>query len=192
MLSRRATNHVLRAYALVIVLAACGPPHDRDDPADSIASSAPRASGSPEVFVTPSGFGAVRVGMTVAEAATALGQAGGAPAGVLACGYAPVGGLPAGVRLFVLSDTVVRIDVDSGGARTAALVGVGDPESRVVDAYAGVRVGPHKYTGPAGHVVTVPSPGDSAARLVFETDGRRVIRYRAGRQPAVDLVEGCG
>jgi hypothetical protein len=29
-------------------------------------------------------------------------------------------------------------------------------------------------------------------RIVFETDGQRVTRFRAGRLPAVQYVEGCG
>ena len=32
---------------------------------------------------------------------------------------------------------------------------------------------------------------DSARRLIFETDGQRVVRYRAGVTPAVEYVEGC-
>ena len=34
-------------------------------------------------------------------------------------------------------------------------------------------------------------PEDSARRLIFETDGQRVVRYRAGITPAVEYVEGC-
>ena len=36
-------------------------------------------------------------------------------------------------------------------------------------------------------------PSDPALpyRLVFETDGERVTRYRAGRLPEVEWVEGC-
>ena len=30
-----------------------------------------------------------------------------------------------------------------------------------------------------------------ARRLIFETDGQRVVRYRAGITPAVKYVEGC-
>jgi hypothetical protein len=54
-----------------------------------------------------------------------------------------------------------------------------------------VAVSPHKYTG--GHYLTVTptAPGDSAYRMVFETDGRRVTQFRAGVRPAVEYVEGC-
>jgi hypothetical protein len=37
--------------------------------------------------------------------------------------------------------------------------------------------------------------GDSASAgkaIVFETDGKRVTMFRAGRMPEVEWVEGCG
>jgi hypothetical protein len=87
---------------------------------------------------------------------------------------------------------VERVGVDSAGVLTAEGVGIGDPEVRVVELYSGrVSVQPHKYTGPTGHYVVVTSPRDSMYRIIFETDGQKVLRYRAGRRPAVDFVEGC-
>jgi hypothetical protein len=69
---------------------------------------------------------------------------------------------------------------------------VGDAEASVVKRYEGrVRTTPHKYTGPVGHYLTVTAPPDSAHAIVFETDGSRVVNYRAGRRSAVALVEGC-
>jgi hypothetical protein len=38
----------------------------------------------------------------------------------------------------------------------------------------------------------VATPSDTALRLVFETEGARVTRFRVGRRPAVEYVEGCG
>ncbi len=92
----------------------------------------------------------------------------------------------------VVKDTVVRVDVDTAGVLTGEGAGVGDPEERVVTLYAGrVTVQPHKYTGPEGHYLVVSIPPDTLLRIIFETDGRIVTRYRAGRRPAVDHVEGC-
>jgi hypothetical protein len=53
------------------------------------------------------------------------------------------------------------------------------------------KVEPHKYTdGP--YLVQPPAAATgSAYRIVFETDGRRVTRYRAGMRPQVEYVEGC-
>ncbi|MDF1506014.1 hypothetical protein PYV61_23880, partial [Roseisolibacter sp. H3M3-2] len=118
-----------------------------------------------------------------------------APAGAdsAACDYVRRTGAPADVLEVVGGGAVARIDVDSPTVATAAGVRVGDPEARVVEAYgARAAVTPHKYVD--GHYVTVTpaAPADSAYRLVFETERGRVTRYRAGRRPAVEYVEGCG
>ena len=69
---------------------------------------------------------------------------------------------------------------------------VGDSEDAVRKLYGSrVSVTPHKYTN--GHYLTVTpmAPSDSQYRIIFETDGKRVTRYRAGRLPQVAYVEGC-
>ena len=89
---------------------------------------------------------------------------------------------------------VVRIDVDSGAAATSEGARVGDAESRILGLYAGrVESGPHKYVS-GGKYLTVraANPADSAYRLIFETDGQKVTRYRAGQRPQVEYVEHCG
>jgi hypothetical protein len=108
------------------------------------------------------------------------------------CAYVHPAALPQDVLVMVERDTVVRVDVRAKGVRTVDSVGVGDSEASVLQRYAGrVRVTPHKYTGPTGHYLTVSAPPDSVHLIVFETDGRTVVNYRAGRRPAIELVEGC-
>jgi hypothetical protein len=58
----------------------------------------------------------------------------------------------------------------------------------VRELHTGVVESPHKYTD--GHYLTLAP--DGAHRLVFETDGGHVTRYRGGRMPEVEWVEGCG
>jgi hypothetical protein len=87
---------------------------------------------------------------------------------------------------------IARVEVTDSTVATAAGARVGDSEARINQLYAGrVQTGPHKYTN--GHYLTVRrgTGADSAYRLVFETDGRRVTRYRGGRMPEVEWVEGC-
>jgi hypothetical protein len=97
------------------------------------------------------------------------------------------------MRVMLVNDSVARIDVAAPGPRTAAGAGIGDSEAHVVELYGDrATVRPNKYTGPVGHDVVVNAPNDSTHRLVFETNGKKVLRFRAGRQPAVDFVEGCG
>jgi hypothetical protein len=40
-------------------------------------------------------------------------------------------------------------------------------------------------------VIVPEAAQDSAHRLILETDGARVVRYRGGLLPAVAWVEGC-
>jgi hypothetical protein len=148
-------------------------------------------------MVTPRGVGPVRVGMSASEASAALGQPLVMPSEAIAdsqCAYATWRGAPAGVSLMIENGHVERVDVDSATIPTTAGVRVGDSEESVRSVYAErVTTTPHKYD-PSGHNLTVrPSAvADSMFRIVFETDGQRVTRFRAGRLPAVQYVEGCG
>jgi len=145
--------------------------------------------------VTPRGIGPLRVGMTRGEVEAVLGALVPAPgdSGWRQCAFIAPAGLPAGVRLMVEGGTVARVDVDSGRAATAEGARVGDPEAHILDLYTTrLAKAPLKYR--SGHTLTVTptAAADSALRLVFETDGQRVTRYRAGRRPAVEYIEGCG
>ena len=53
------------------------------------------------------------------------------------------------------------------------------------------KVEPHKYTDGPCVVLTPAAAAGGVYRIVFETDGRRVTRYRAGTRPRVEYVEGC-
>jgi hypothetical protein len=143
--------------------------------------------------VSARGAGPVHVGMTVAQAALALGAAPPRPGVALSCGYARLAGVPAGLRYFALNDTILRVDVDSAGIPTAEGAAVGDSDASVRSRY-GARASsePLKYVQPPAHAVVVDEPGPRQGRLRFESDGARVVHYRAGRRDAVDLVEGCG
>lgn len=149
--------------------------------------------------VAPDAYGPLPLGAPVARATDVLGTA--FPLDTNSrdlCQVVLPGALPRGVRFMIRRDSVgaapqlERVDVDSVGVRTAEGVAVGDAESVVRRLYgARVRVTPHKYE-PRGHYLTVDATGDTLHRIVFETNGRRVTRFRAGRRPAVDYVEACG
>ena len=143
--------------------------------------------------VTPEGVGAARIGATLAQLNAALGEQLRPAYDVNPeCDYVDPAALPPGIALMVVHDTIVRIDVDTTGIPTAEGAGVGDTETRVLELYSGrVTVQPHKYTGPEGHYLVVTWPSDTMRLLIFETDGKRVLNYRAGIRPAVEYVEGC-
>ncbi|HEX6048642.1 MAG TPA: hypothetical protein VFZ21_05215, partial [Gemmatimonadaceae bacterium] len=108
------------------------------------------------------------------------------------CDHVNPATMPDGILLMVIDDTVARVEVDSAGIPTGEGAQVGDSESRVLELYgARARIEPHKYTYPDGHYVVVTPPGDTLHRIIFETFKGRVTTYRAGRVPAVQLVEGC-
>lgn len=149
-----------------------------------------RAPGADQRWVASAGaLGQVRIGMTVDEAATALGSRFEESPDRGECVYRRSRAVPAGVLFMDVGGRIVRIDVTSFGVRTDRGIGVGDAEDRVHDAYgSAVTTTPHKYD-PNGRYLTIA--GDDGHRLVFETDGQWITRYRIGRVPEVEWVEGC-
>ena len=160
------------------------------------------ASRAPNAWtLTTQGLGPLRIGVRIDEAAEAL-TAFGATAGTLTlpvrvangstCGYVLWRGGPSGVRVMVVDKRIARIDVDSASIATTEGVRVGDTEARVRAAY-GTRLveSPHKYVRGGRYLSASSVDGDDSRRVVFETDGTRVMRYRAGVRPAVEYVEGC-
>ena len=158
----------------------------------SVAIAAPRLSSASRA--QSDGVGAVRVGMTVKQAAKA--------AGVTLipsyndrnneCRYVqPQSGLK-NIGMMVSKDRLVRIDIYKGSSiKTLKGAGIGDSEARIKSLYPGrIEVSPHKYT--KGHYLTfVPADRADQNRIVFETDGRKVLNYRVGKLPDVEYVEGC-
>jgi hypothetical protein len=54
-----------------------------------------------------------------------------------------------------------------------------------------MQVQPHEYV-PGGNYLRVTDPAIADGAIVFETDeAGRVTRWRVGRAPQVDYVEGC-
>jgi hypothetical protein len=110
------------------------------------------------------------------------------------CTYAVWREAPDGVLVMLVNRLVARVDITKGSIATSEGARIGDSEARIKDLYKNrVVVTPHEYTD--GHYLTVsPAPAtgeDRSYGLVFETDGKRVLRYRGGKQPMVGWVEGC-
>lgn len=197
----------LSSLLIVAALAACGSSDAEREPADT--GAAP--GGETAAVATPSaapavadtgwalrmdGAGPLRIGMTMDEARAALGgdlatgQAG--PPDPTACDYPKSAAFPAGLRIMMEGGRLVRVDVDSAIA-TAEGARVGDPESRIQQLYAGrVTEGPHKYVATGKYLTVRPADSDTTRALIFETDGGKVTRMRAGQRPQVEYVEGCG
>jgi len=150
--------------------------------------------GADSTVVSSDGFGPVRFGMKVEEAEKALQvkleQDNYTDSDE--CRYfKPVRGYR-GLAFMTAKGVIVRLDVDEGqDIETDRGAKIGDSEQRVLALYKGrIRVEPHHYTGPEGHYLVVTG-NDGKVQLVFETDGAKVVNYRAGREPQVQYVEGC-
>jgi hypothetical protein len=143
--------------------------------------------------VTADGIGPIKAGMTIAEANDAANTALVA-SGSGECFYVRTKDGPEGVSFMVENGKITRVDVaDNRDVKTFEGAGIGDTESRILTLYPQqVTVQPHKYT--TGHYLIV-TPGDvqgARTRIVFETDGKLVTRFRSGLEPSVEYVEGCG
>ncbi len=173
------------AIVATLLLSACS------SNADTKGESAVQTTGPDGWRVSATGFGPLKAGQSVAEAAAAVGgsfivAAGASPE----CSYAEWSSAPEGVRVMLVNDTVARVDVTSATVSTAQGAKVGDNEGRINSLYATkVLMMPHKYT--TGKYMVITQPEDTLHRIVFETDGQQVTQYRAGREPEVQWVEGC-
>ena len=153
-------------------------------------SPATTDSSAGEWEVTPAGIGNIKAGMTLQEVKVATNNGITIPARLDECAYIRPTSAPKGISLMVEKGTVSRVDITQGTVATTKGARIGDTEDRIKSLYPGqVKVMPHKYTD--GHYLVVSPPGDADNRIVFETDGKKVLRYRSGKEPAVEYVEGC-
>ena len=184
---------------MLVSAAACsGTERERSSPAAGATAqpATPRAPqpSSPTAgwTVSPTGIGTVRAEMTLAQASRQVGTELRLPPAAERCAYVqPIAGLDS-VMFMVVDGRIARVDVTGGRIATAEGARTGDPEARIRNLYAGrLEEQPHEYTNGRYLIVRPPERADSAYRLVFETDGNRVTRYRSGRLPEVMWVEGC-
>jgi hypothetical protein len=175
--SRRSPARTLPALATLLLICACTA-QPESEPALS------------DWAITLHGAGPIRFGMSVAEASGAMGATiGAAPQG---CDYASIPGAPVGMRFMVVEGRIVRVEVDSAGLPSDRGAGVGMSEAEVQGRYGdSLQIMPHKYDTAGHYLVHAPGAPDTAYRVLFETDGARVTRYRAGQLPEVQWVEGC-
>jgi hypothetical protein len=147
-----------------------------------------------EVSLNEDGLGPIQVGMTLAEAVN-MGVLNENPTMKKECDFvfpAVGAGVPDNVGVMIVRGKVARIDVDTGSVTTEDGAKIGDTEDKIRSIYDGdVQVEPHKYvTG--GHYMIVMGDSASAGKaIVFETNGKVVTNFRAGRLPEVKWVEGC-
>lgn len=187
-------KRVLCACVLLLAgfAAACG---KEDDKAVKGRNGPNGAAGDTvsDLALTEDGLGQLQVGMTLTEAVN-MGLLNERPDLKQACDFvfpAVGAGIPDGVGVMVVKGKIARIDVDTGAVTTEEGAKIGDSEDRIRTIYGDdLQIKPHKYTD--GHYMIVRGDSASAGKeIVFETDGKQVTMFRAGRLPEVEWVEGC-
>lgn len=143
--------------------------------------------------LSAAGFGPLVAGMTSSAAFSATSGALTVPADALSCAYASWPTAPTGVSVMFEGGTLSRVDITEAGVCTALGLQVGDLATRAVALYGAVAERrPHKYEVGEYLIVRPVTPSDTLLRLVIELVEGRVARFRVGRLPAVEYVEGCG
>ncbi|NEQ26497.1 MAG: hypothetical protein F6K28_47205 [Microcoleus sp. SIO2G3] len=172
-----------------------------DRPADPAPAAQPEPTPQPESLssrspVTIDGIGAVRVGMTLAQAEQAAGvpiKSAGA-SGNASCAYMRPQGIE-GLLFMETEGRIARIDVVRDSTiKTLSGAGIGNTEAEIEALYPGqIEVSPREYV-PGGHYPTYVQndPSNRNYRIVFETDENGVVtQFRAGKLSEVIWVEGC-
>jgi hypothetical protein len=162
-------------------------------PMGAMAAPAPKLTEASQLGTN--GLGPVLVGMTVAQAQKASGRkfiTGNVDEGN-SCNYSRPAGL-SGVSFMVIDGVIARTDVDrESQVTTFRGAKVGDSEARIKSLYGSqITVEPHQYVRNGHYLVFTPRDrADRSFRVIFETDGKKVTRFRSGRLPEVSYVEGC-
>ena len=185
---------VVGAILFAAVATACNKEDDKAVKGRTGPNGAARDTVS-DLALNEDGLGQIQIGMTLDEAVN-MGLLNERPDIKQACDFvfpAVGAGIPFGVNVMVVKGKVARIDVDTGTVTTEDGAKIGDSEDKIKSIYGDeLKVTPHKYIE-GGHYLTVMGDSASAGKaMVFETDGKQVTMFRAGRIPEVEWVEGCG
>ena len=139
--------------------------------------------------VTFNTFGAVKIGMTVSQASKALGVNLNGSEKQGDCYYVSPKNDFNDIGFMVNRGSIARFDISESGYKTDRGAKIGTTEDEVKRLYEGLyKVSPHKYVD--GHYITIEKQGGKYG-IIFETDGKTVTSFRAGRFPEVGYIEGC-
>lgn len=142
------------------------------------------------------GLGPIKIGMTVDQAEKAaqkkfLLEPVDGQYRTEACRFATLKNGPKEVFLMLNHRTIVRIDVKNPEIKTTQGFHLGSNADTVKTLNKGkIEAYPNKYEADKETVVVTPKE-KSNLRLVFDTDGKKILYMRAGKTPEVEYVEGC-
>ncbi|HEX2053547.1 MAG TPA: hypothetical protein VHJ78_07490 [Actinomycetota bacterium] len=106
----------------------------------------------------------------------------------------PDSGNKSPLAFMIVDGKLARIDILGGDFATAQGIKVGSEEKAVIDAYGnGEPLPPRAFIGPPYRYLTATpkEEEDKNYRMVFESDGAKVVNYRVGQLPQVENRQGC-
>ena len=101
------------------------------------------------------------------------------------------------VEFMVTNKHISTIEINSKEIKTLSGIGIGDSEGKVKKTYKGKikedKLSKYDVGGGDNHnfVYVAKDKADQKYNLLFETDGKKVIRFRSGYAEEVYLCEGC-
>jgi hypothetical protein len=106
----------------------------------------------------------------------------------------PETGRKSPLAFMMVDEKLARIDILGGDFATELGVKVGSTEQQVLAAYGrGSPLPPRDFIGPPYRYLTASprNQADRDFRIVFETDGAKVVKYQVGKLPEVEFKAGC-
>ena len=195
--------------ASALILAACGQ-QDATEPAPTPETPSASTPADPAVdanALTASGYGPLRIGMSRAEVAAALGDdanpgaVGGADPET--CDEWRPARAPEGLRVMIVDGALARITTSAPSTlKTDRGFGVGDEAAAIKTAYGTTALAqPHKYSAAPAEDIFVWASGGPVGEAYVEDPTARGVRYEINGEgrvqmihvggPAIQLVEGC-
>ena len=100
---------------------------------------------------------------------------------------------PTGITFWIVESTLERVDVDTPAITTRSGAGLGDSEARILELF-GERIQTRPLADGSGNLLAyVPKDAsDRQFRVMFQTDGERVVRLWSGRLPWAEWMADCG
>lgn len=177
----------LLVLGTIALLGACSKPDYPPAPPAPALGAGPSQPAS--AVLSASGAGAIRFGMTLAQAEQAAGGKAMLPTPFdSACSMVRFPALPK-LRFMVENGVVTRADAEPG-VTNALDIAVGDALDSLRARHPEGVPSPHKYDA-QGHYLSFPG-ADGRSAILVEESGGKVTKVRAGLQPAVAYVETCG
>ncbi|MDP6974928.1 MAG: hypothetical protein QF575_00020 [Acidimicrobiales bacterium] len=143
--------------------------------------------------VTTVGLDTVHFGMTLRAAQLAAGSRFSPASPVGECYLVTPDEAPDGISFWVAGGTIERVDIDEPGITTRSGAGIGDSEDRIHDMF-GDRIQATALPDGTGNLLAyVPrDESDKDYRVMFQTDGEKVVRFWSGKLPWAGMLEPCG